>query len=44
MWVDWWLRLMNYGYEMSSLHMGIDIKSNIYIGLTHNENTTYYIM
>ena len=31
---------MRHGYEILSLYIGINIMSNIYIGLTHRENTT----
>jgi len=30
-----------HGHEISSFHIHINIRSNIYIGLTHHENTTY---
>jgi len=35
---------MGHRYEILSLYIGINIRSNIYNGLTHRENTTYYVM
>ena len=29
-----------HGYDMSSLHISLNIRSNIFTGLTHLDNTT----
>jgi len=44
MYVDWWPYLMGHGYEILSLYIGINIRSNIYTGMTNHENTTKYVM
>ena len=40
MYVGWWPHLVGHAYEILSLYIGINIRSNIYTWLAHHEE--YY--
>ena len=44
MWVDSWPHLTGHGYEISSIHICINVGSNIYTRFMHCVNTTKWVI